>query len=102
MILQPMDSKLREKQRKRKYNRIYFPSPLAADMTLLSIAGQPMHLGKSNILINDISIGGLRYVSTLKFLPVREDMLFEFETEILNKTIKVKGKIVWKEEIKII
>ena len=38
------------------------------------------------------------YVSTLK-LPVRGDVLFQFETEILGKTIKLTGSIVWKEEI---
>ena len=57
-----------------------------------------MDLGKSNVLIEDMSIGGLRYVSTLK-LPVRGDILFQFETEILGKTITLNGSIVWKEEI---
>ena len=97
-ILPPMDPKLKAKQSKRKHDRINFPYPLAADMTLVSIAGRSMQLGKSNVLIEDMSIGGLRYLSTLK-LPVRGDVLFQFETEILDKTIKLNGSIVWKEEI---
>ena len=97
-ILPPIDPKLKAKQNKRKHDRINFPYPLAADMTLVSIAGRSMQLGKSNVLIEDMSIGGLRYVSTLK-LPVRGDVLFQFETEILDKTIKLNGSIVWKEEI---
>ena len=67
-------------------------------MRLVSIAGRSMELGKSNVLIEDMSIGGLRYVSTLK-LPVRGDVLFQFETEILGKALTLNGSIVWKEEI---
>ena len=39
-ILPPMDPELKEKQSKRKHYRLYFPSPLAADMRLVSIAGR--------------------------------------------------------------
>ncbi len=97
-ILPPMDPKLKAKQNKRKHYRLNFPYPLEADMRLVSIAGRNMALGKSNVLIHDMSLGGLRYVSTLK-LPVRGDVLFQFEIEILGKIIKLVGSIVWKEEI---
>ena len=97
-ILPPMDPELKAKQSKRKHYRLHFPYPLEAEMRLVSIAGRSMELGKSNVLIEDMSIGGLRYVSTLK-LPVRGDILFQFETEILGKCITLNGSIVWKEEI---
>ncbi len=97
-ILTPMDPKLKAKQSKRKYYRIQFPTPLEADMEIVSIGGNNVQLGKSIVLIEDMSIGGLRYVSKLN-LPVREDMIFQFKTEILGKTITVLGTIVWKEEI---
>jgi diguanylate cyclase (GGDEF)-like protein/PAS domain S-box-containing protein len=97
-ILPPMDPKLKAAQNKRKHYRLHFPYPLAADMRLVSIAGRSMQLGKSNVLIEDMSNGGLRYVSTLR-LPVRGDVLFQFETEILGKPIKLNGNLVWKEEI---
>ena len=97
-ILPPMDPELKAKQSKRKHYRLNFPYPLEAEMRLVSIAGRSMELGKSNVLIEDMSIGGLRYVSTLK-LPIRGDVLFQFETEILGKAITLNGSIVWKEEI---
>ena len=97
-ILSPMDPKLKAKQSKRKYDRLQFPNPLAADMRLVSIAGRSMQLGKSRVSIEDMSIGGLRYLSNLK-LPIRGDVLFQFETEILGKTIQLNGSIVWKEEM---
>jgi diguanylate cyclase (GGDEF)-like protein/PAS domain S-box-containing protein len=96
--LPPMDPKLKAKQNKRKHDRLHFPYPLAADMRLISIAGRSMQLGKSNVLIEDMSIGGLRYVSNLR-LPVRGDVQFEFKTEILGKPLQLNGSIVWKEEI---
>ena len=86
-----MDPELKAKQSKRKHYRLNFPYPLEADMRLVSIAGRSMELGKSNVLIEDMSIGGLRYVSTLK-LPVRGDVLFQFETEILGKAITFEWK----------
>ena len=58
-------------------------------MRLVSIAGRSMELGKSNVLIEDMSIGGLRYISTLK-LPVRGDVLFQFETEILGRVYYIE------------
>ncbi|MHC0038886.1 EAL domain-containing protein [Pseudoneobacillus sp. C159] len=96
-VLQPIDPLLKEKQRKRKHFRVSFPYPLEAEMTLLSIGGKTLHLGKAKVLIYDMSIGGLRFLSTLK-LPVRGDMTLRFSTEILHKTIEVMGRIVWKEE----
>ena len=97
-ILPPIDPELKAKQSKRNHYRLQFPYPLEAEMRLVSIAGRSMELGKSNVLIEDMSIGGLRYVSTLK-LPVRGDVLFQFETEILGKDLTLNGCIVWKEEI---
>lgn len=96
-VLQPMDPKLKVKQSKRKYYRVNFPYPLAAKMKLMSIAGKTVHLGKSSVLIEDMSIGGLRFLSTLK-LPIREDIILQFEMEILDKDIQLIGNIVWKEE----
>ncbi len=96
-ILQPIDPKEKSERNNRQYFRLQFPYPLASSMRLVSIAGKNMQLGKSTVLIDDISIDGLRCLSTLK-LPVRGDVVFEFETEILHKMLRLLGRIVWKEE----
>lgn len=96
-ILQPIDPKEKSGRNNRQHIRLQFPYPLASSMRLVSIAGKTMNLGKSTILIDDISIDGLRCLSTLK-LPVRGDVVFEFETEILHKRLRLLGRIVWKEE----
>jgi diguanylate cyclase (GGDEF)-like protein/PAS domain S-box-containing protein len=96
-VIEPIDPLLKEKQNKRRYYRVNFPYPLAADMTLFSFAGKTVHLGKARVLIYDMSIGGLRFFSNFK-LPVRGDMILQFSTEILDKNIELMGRIIWKEE----
>lgn len=97
-ILPPMDSERKAKQSKRKHYRLNFPYALEADMELLSIADRSMELGVSKVLIEDMSIGGLRFVSNLK-LPTRSDAIYQFQSEIIGESITLKGSIVWKEEI---
>lgn len=87
-----------EENKNRRYNCLVFPYPLEADMSLVSIAGRKMKLGVANILIEDISVGGSRFVSNLK-LPIRGDAVYRFKTDLLNEEIVLNGGIVWKEEI---
>ncbi|MBB6445139.1 EAL domain-containing protein [Bacillus benzoevorans] len=96
-ILLPVDPKQKAERKNRQYYRLQFPYPLSSSMRLISIAGKDMHLGKSTVLIDDISIDGLRCISTLK-LPVRGDVVFQFETEVLHTPLQFLGRIVWKEE----
>ena len=67
-------------------------------MRLTSIAGKSLNLSISKVLIEDISEGGLRFVSNLK-LPIRGDVVYQFKTELLDESITLNGNIVWKEEI---
>ncbi len=96
--LQPIDPEQKALESKRKHYRLNFPYPLEADIKLISIAGRNVELGVSKVLVEDISIGGLRFVSNLK-LPIRGDVIYQFETELLNTTVILKGNIIWKEEI---
>ena len=45
-----------------------------------------------------MSIDGLRYLSVLK-LPVQDDMLIYFKTELLGEIIHLKGHVIWKGEV---
>nr|WP_106784400.1 EAL domain-containing protein [Lysinibacillus timonensis] len=97
-VLLPIDPEQKAQQNRRKHDRLNFPYPLEADIKLLSIAGRSMELGVSKVLIENISIGGLKFVSTLK-LPIRGDVIYQFETELLDEAITFNGNIVWKNEI---
>lgn len=97
-ILLPTDPKQKAERKNRLDCRLCFPYPISSSMRIISIAGNKMQLGKSIVLIEEMSIDGLRCASTLK-LPVRDDVVFLFETEIMNKPIELFGRIVWKEEL---
>lgn len=78
----------------RELFRFDLPYPLSAHMTIAEIKGQPVKLGYTEVLAMDIGIGGLCFISYLK-LPVQSDMILLFETELLEKNVNFRGKIVW-------
>ncbi|WP_186843791.1 EAL domain-containing protein [Acetobacterium tundrae] len=82
---------------RREYFRIMFYRLLKADLRILKIKDKKMNVGNTKILIRDIGPGGLRFISNIKF-PLEREFTLEFETTILNKTIKTYGSPVWLEE----
>ena len=97
-ILKPTITDRISKLDRRKHNRVQLTDPLEADIRLVSIAGRCVELGVSKVLIENISIGGLQFVSNLK-LPIRGDVIYQFKTEFLGEDITLKGCIVWKDEV---
>ncbi|WP_096551741.1 PilZ domain-containing protein [Ureibacillus thermosphaericus] len=57
-----------------------------------------MDIGVSKVLVTEIGAGGLRFISNLN-LPIRTDILYQFITELLEESILLNAKIVWKEEV---
>ncbi|MEH7121867.1 EAL domain-containing protein [Bacillus sp. JJ1773] len=84
---------------KREYFRINLDFPLLASMTLIRIHGRKVELGNTNVLIEDIGLGGLRFLSDIR-LTVHRDIILEFQTEILGETISMYGSVVWMHEAK--
>ncbi|WP_428911882.1 EAL domain-containing protein [Niallia sp. Krafla_26] len=84
---------------RRKYYRIELISPLKADMTLISIQGRDVEVGRTEALIEDIGPGGLRFLSSIH-LPVRPDITYKFVTTILGEKLELYGHLTWKNEIK--
>ena len=68
-------------------------------MTLTRIHGRSVELGRTEVLVEDIGLGGLRFLSNLSF-TVHQDIILEFETEIFGHMIKMYGSVVWMEEVK--
>lgn len=85
-------------ENQRKYFRINLHFPLSTDMTIIRVKGQNIKLGNTEVLIEDIGLGGLRFLSTIK-MAVHRDILLGFETEILGKITKFYGNVVWCREI---
>ncbi|WP_214723212.1 EAL domain-containing protein [Bacillus sp. ISL-47] len=98
-MLKPKDAQRENVFKKlRKFFRVEFPYPLGADMTILKLNNKKVEMGTTEILIEDMGPGGVKFLSPIK-LPVRQDIILKIETEILGETVSFTGFIVWKEEI---
>ncbi len=99
-ILKPMKTKrfVDISENRREYYRINMQFPLCSGMTIISFKGKKVSLGHSKALIEDISIGGMRFTTNVEF-PVQPDIILEFKTKIMNEVVKTNGVIVWKQEI---
>ncbi|MFB6469254.1 EAL domain-containing protein [Cytobacillus sp. Hz8] len=85
-------------ENRRKYYRLGFVFPLSADMIVIKFKNKNLQLGKSKSLIEDISLGGLKYLSSIN-LPIQHDLILQFTTTILDKEMSFIGRNVWKEEV---
>lgn len=83
---------------RRKYYRLKFDIPLCADMTVTKFKNKDIKLGTSKVLVEDISLGGLRYLSNIN-LPIQEDLVLLFTTTILGNQYHLTGRNVWKLEV---
>lgn len=97
-ILLPVGSSKSEKRNRRKDPRFSFSTPLEADIKLTSIGDRKVEVGVSKVLVENIGAGGLRFVSNLD-LPIRSDVIYQFITSILEQSVEINGKIVWKKEV---
>ncbi|WP_017753482.1 EAL domain-containing protein [Calidifontibacillus oryziterrae] len=83
---------------RRKYLRLQLDYPLSSDMSIKEFRGKEIDLGHSEILIEDIGPGGLRFASNIK-LPVNPEIILRIETLILGDILNVLGHIVWAHEL---
>ncbi|MCG7337056.1 EAL domain-containing protein [Sporosarcina sp. ACRSM] len=86
-----------EKERRKGF-RIETAFPLSGEMMIIKYKGNYVTTGSTEILIENIGIGGLGFMSTVD-LPVNPDILMDFKTEILGETIVVTGFIVWRKMV---
>ncbi len=82
---------------RRKHGRVSLPFPLLANITLIQIKEKSIKVGKTEVLIEEIGMGGLRFMTHLD-LPVSPDIILKFETGILGETVRFPGTVVWKRE----
>lgn len=78
--------------------RIILQYPLSAKMSVMSIKGKKVDLGKTEVLLEELSFGGIRFLSAID-LPARPEILLQFETKIMNEKVAMTGYVVWKQEI---
>lgn len=99
--LQPKKQKkyIKPEKERRKYFRLNFPSHLLAKLYLTEVNNQKVDMGYATILIENISLGGIRFLSTLR-LPVASNIKLNFYLELMNESFYLDGSLVYKNEEK--
>lgn len=82
----------------REFFRIQLKNALCSDLMVVKVKDKHVKTGKAKVLIDDISAGGLRFISDLKF-PPNSNVILQFETEILGKVLLLYGYIVRNQEV---
>ncbi len=89
---------LKPAENRRKYYRLPFEQLLSAEMTIIRFNNQDIKLGKSKSFIENISLGGLRYLSNIQ-LPTQKSLIMQFTTKIMAQEVQFTGYNVWRKEV---
>lgn len=84
-------------EERRKFFRLEFPFPIPGNLSIIELNGKQVRLGKTPILIRNISLGGLNIQSNLK-LPVNMDMKFLISFTLFNEEFELNGELRWINE----
>lgn len=84
---------------RRKYFRFTFPFPLLAKLYITEVNNRQVNLGYATILVENISLSGLRFLSTFK-LPVKSNFKLSFKLELMNELFDLEGALVYRNEDK--
>ncbi|WP_243449962.1 hypothetical protein [Neobacillus terrae] len=68
-------------------------------MTITLFKGKNMNLGQTEVLIEDMGLGGLRFLSNIR-LTTSDDIILQFQAEMMGETVIINGIIVWVKEIR--
>ncbi|MBP1948129.1 EAL domain-containing protein [Virgibacillus litoralis] len=94
----PKVNKLPEDER-RSFYRLSFPTPALGEMTIIEVNEKKVNLGSAQVLVEDIGLGGLKILSSLK-LPVNSTIKLTFNIELMGEKFLLDGLLVWKDEAK--
>ncbi|MDZ5711489.1 EAL domain-containing protein [Jeotgalibacillus haloalkalitolerans] len=86
-------------ENRRTYFRIKLPYKMTGAMTITQLAGKPLSIGKTPILIDNVGGGGLSFTGKME-LPIRQDVMMKFYFEINGKPYEVTGQCRRKHEVK--
>ncbi|GED60919.1 PilZ domain-containing protein [Brevibacillus formosus] len=83
----------RSEGHQREFFRLRLEYALCADMTIVLVKGKTMEIGSTQVLIEDIGAGGLRFLSHLK-MPANDQLVLQFATELCGQALKMYGHVV--------
>lgn len=99
--LKPIIHKPTVKPRKerRRYFRFVFPGHIRAKMFVTEVNHEKVSVSPAEILIENISVGGIRFLTTLR-LPISTKVKLKFDFTILNVSFSIEGRLVYRNEEK--
>ena len=97
--IKPVKYGVKLERERRKYFRFEFPFPVLGEMTIIEVNNRRVDVGATEILIKDISLGGLKVQSTLK-LPINTDFKFRLKFFVMDEQFNIEGAVQWKDEAK--
>jgi diguanylate cyclase (GGDEF)-like protein/PAS domain S-box-containing protein len=83
---------------RRQHFRVDLSDPLVGQVTIAKLNERELSLGFSDILVLDISPGGLRFVSKLR-LPTKNDILLRFHLKLMDRPTELFGYVVWNRSV---
>ncbi|MFS0689347.1 PilZ domain-containing protein [Sporosarcina sp. 179-K 8C2 HS] len=97
--IKPVKQDVKPAHEKRKFYRFDFPFPVLGQMTITEVNNRRVDVGATEILVKDISLGGVKVQSSLK-LPVNADFKFKFKFIVMDEQFNLKGTLRWKDKAK--
>ncbi|MFB4169983.1 EAL domain-containing protein [Virgibacillus sp. JSM 102003] len=99
--IKPTKPKVNKKpeDERRSFYRLEFPTPALGEMTIIEVNEKKVNLGSAQVLVEDIGLGGLKILSSLK-LPVNSTIKLTFNIELMGEDFQLSGLLVWKDEAK--
>jgi diguanylate cyclase (GGDEF)-like protein/PAS domain S-box-containing protein len=85
-----------KQENRREFFRIKLNYPIIAHMTIVEVRQKQINVGSTEVLIQNIGPGGLRFISKVK-LPVNPDFILSLKTTIFQD-YELHGNIVWTQE----
>lgn len=83
---------------RRKFFRYDFQNLLVVNMTIKEFRGQNLSIGNTKVLVKNISLGGLCFISNIK-IPVNKEIVLKFIINIDRKELSTYGHPIWSHEI---
>lgn len=78
---------------RRKHFRIECTTPICTKVTIAKIDNKPVNTGSSQVCVQDISPGGLKFLSNL-LLPIKSNIIIKLNTIILDRSLDLDGVLV--------
>lgn len=97
--LKPLKQKkiFKPKEERRRFYRLEFTFPVLTKLQISEVNDRKVDVGSANILMENIGVGGIRFLSNLR-LPVLSSLRLHFKFTLMGKSFYVNGTLVYRND----